>query len=102
VGDIVLLTALAMTILNCTRDLAVALVNLTQQVARLEEAIGALLLPHDMTDRPDATELHAAAGRVSFQTVCFSYPERAPVLHDFNLEIRPGERVGLVGASGAG
>ena len=102
VGDIALLTALAMTILNCTRDLAVALVNLTQQVARLEEAIGALLLPHDMTDRPDAAELHAAVGRVSFQSVCFSYPERAPVLHDFNLEIRPGERVGLVGASGAG
>ncbi len=46
VGDIALLTALAMTILNSTRDLAVALVNLTQQVARLAEAIGALLRPH--------------------------------------------------------
>ncbi len=102
VGDIALLTALAMTILNSTRDLAVALVNLTQQVARLEEAIGALLLPHDMADRSDAGELRAVVGRVSFRAARFSYSERAPVLHDFNLEIRPGERVGLVGVSGAG
>ena len=102
VGDIVLLTALAMTILHCTRDLAVALVNLTQQVARLEEAIGALLLPHDLADRPGAVELRVAAGRVSFEHVRFAYPERAPVLRDFNLDIRPGERVGLVGFSGAG
>ena len=102
VGDIALLTALAMTILNSTRDLAVALVNLTQQVARLEEAIGALLLPHDMADRPGAVELRVAAGRVSFQDVGFAYPERAPVLRDFTLDIRPGERVGLVGVSGAG
>ncbi len=102
VGDIALLTALAMTILNSTRDLAVALVNLTQQIARLEEAIGALLLPHDMADRPGAVELRVAAGRVSFQDVGFAYPERAPVLRNFTLDIRPGERVGLVGVSGAG
>lgn len=102
VGDIALLTALAMTILNCTRDLAVALVNLTQQVARLEEAIGALLLPHDMPDRSNAGELRVAVGRVSFQDVGFAYPQRASVLNHFTLDIRPGERVGLVGASGAG
>ena len=60
VGDIVLLTALAFTILHGTRDLAVALVDLTQHVARLEEAIGALLVPHELPDRPDA---HAAAAR---------------------------------------
>jgi len=102
VGDIALLTALAMTILNSTRDLAVALVNLTQQVARLEEAITALLVPHELPDRPNAARLIPGPGRVSFQSVSFAYPSRSAVLRDFNLEIEPGERVGLIGHSGAG
>ncbi|HET6182498.1 MAG TPA: ABC transporter ATP-binding protein [Acetobacteraceae bacterium] len=102
VGDIALLTALAMTILNCTRDLAVALVNLTQHVARLEEAIGALLMPHDLPDSPGAVALPPGPGRVVFERVRFAYPGRSTVLREFDLAIRPGERVGLVGSSGAG
>ncbi len=100
VGDIVLLTTLALTILNATRDLAVALVALTQDVARLEEAIGAVLVPHDLPD--GAATLTVAAGAVAFHDVKFAYPGRGAVLRGFDLEIRPGERVGLVGASGAG
>ncbi|HEY6431523.1 MAG TPA: ABC transporter ATP-binding protein [Acetobacteraceae bacterium] len=102
VGDIALLTALAMTILNATRDLAVALVNLTQQVARLSEAIGALLVPHELPDRADAKPLASGPGRVAFDRVRFAYPSRAAVLREFDLAIEPGERVGLVGYSGAG
>ena len=48
VGDLVLITALSFGILHCTRDLAVALVDLTQHVARLEEAIGSLLIEHEL------------------------------------------------------
>ena len=51
VGDIVLLTSLAFTILHGTRDLAVSLVDLTQYVARLDEAISTLLIPHELPDR---------------------------------------------------
>ncbi|HEX5328353.1 MAG TPA: ABC transporter ATP-binding protein, partial [Acetobacteraceae bacterium] len=102
VGDIALLTALAMTILNCTRDLAVALVNLTQQVARLAEAIGALLTPHELSDAADVAPLIAGPGRVSFEQVRFAYPHRSSVLREFDLTIEPGQRVGLVGPSGAG
>ena len=100
VGDIVLLTTLALTILNATRDLAVALVALTQDVARLEEAIGAVLVPHDLPD--GAATLTVTAGAVEFHDVKFAYPGRGAVLRGFDLAIRPGERVGLVGASGAG
>lgn len=102
VGDLVLITALAFGILHGTRDLAVALVDLTQHIARLEEAIAALLMPHELQDRPSAPALPAGPGEVSFQHVRFAYPGRDAVLQDFNLLIRPGERVGLVGYSGAG
>ncbi|MBN9559364.1 MAG: ABC transporter ATP-binding protein [Alphaproteobacteria bacterium] len=101
-GDIVLIASLGLTILHSTRDLAVALVDLTQHMARLEEAIGALLTEHDLTDHPEATKLIRGAGQVRFEGVSFSYPGRGAVLEDFTLAIEPGQRVGLVGTSGAG
>ncbi len=101
-GDLVLICSLGFTILHGTRDLAVALVELTQQVARLEEAIGALLVPHDLPDRADARPLVPLAGRVVFDRVSFAYPGRGAVLRNLSLIIEPGQRVGLIGASGAG
>ncbi len=101
-GDMVLICSLGLTILHSTRDLAVALVDLTQHVARLEEAIDALLVPHQLPDAAHARPLHGALGRVAFENVAFAYPGRSPVLDGLDLVIEPGQRVGLVGASGAG
>jgi ATP-binding cassette subfamily B protein len=102
VGDIVLITSLAFTILHGTRDLAVALVDLTQYVSRLDEATRALLLPQELPDVPDAQELPSGPREVTFEDVTFAYPGRAPVIENFNLTLYPGQRVGLVGFSGAG
>ena len=102
VGDIVLLTSLAFTILHGTRDLAVSLVDVTQYVARLDEAIGALLLPQELPDKPDASPLLPGPRELTFEQVTFAYPGRKPVIEDFSLTLAPGQRVGLVGYSGAG
>jgi ATP-binding cassette subfamily B protein len=101
-GDVVLICSLGFTILHGTRDLAVALVDLTQNIARMDEALGSLLVAHDLPDRANAGLLVAQKGGVEFRDVTFAYPGRRPVLDHFNLVIKPGERVGLVGASGAG
>jgi ATP-binding cassette, subfamily B, bacterial len=102
VGDLVLINSLAFGILHGTRDLAVALVDLTQHIARLDEAIGTLLVPHALPDRADARRLIPGPGEVVFEHATFAYPGRPPVLRDFDLIIEPGQRVGLVGYSGAG
>jgi ATP-binding cassette subfamily B protein len=101
-GDVVLICSLGFTILHGTRDLAVALVDVTQHVARLDEAIASLLVPHELPDAPAAQLLPPGPGRVVFERVRFGYPARAPVLRELDLVIEPGQRVGLVGASGAG
>ncbi len=101
-GDIVLVSSLGFTILHGTRDLAVALVDVTQHIARLAEAVQTLLEPHGMPDRNDATELVPQGGRVDFESVTFAYPRRKPILDHFDLHIEPGQRVGLIGKSGAG
>ncbi len=101
-GDIVLVSSLGFTILHGTRDLAVALVDVTQHVARLAEAVKTLLEPHGMPDRSDAVPLTSNGGRVDFDRVTFAYPHRRPILDHFELHIEPGQRVGLIGKSGAG
>ncbi len=107
-GDIVLVSSLGFVILHGTRDLAVALVDVTQHVARLSEAVSVLLKPHEMLDHPDATplierkEAGKLGGRIDFSGVCFAYPGRTRVLNNFDLHIEAGQRVGLVGSSGAG
>ncbi|WP_424137510.1 ABC transporter ATP-binding protein [Roseomonas chloroacetimidivorans] len=102
-GDIVMTCGLGFTILHGTRDLAVALVDLIQHVARLSEAVQALLVPHALPDRPDARPIRPMGGAVAFQDISFIYPGKTErVLRNLNLSIAPGERVGLVGRSGSG
>lgn len=55
-----------------------------------------------LADRPDARELDAVRGAVTFDHVSFSYRDGAPILRDVTLEVRPGETIALVGSSGAG
>src|SRR3546814_18284557 len=54
-GDVVLVCTLGLSVLSATRDLAVALVDVTQHMARLSEALGTLLLPHELRDHPEAS-----------------------------------------------
>jgi ATP-binding cassette subfamily B protein len=101
-GDVVLVCSLGFTILHASRDLAVALVEVTQHVARLGEALATLLLPHELNEHPSAAPLSVRGGRVEFDDVSFAYPKGRPVLRRFRLRVEPGQRVGLVGRSGAG
>jgi ATP-binding cassette subfamily B protein len=101
-GDVVLVCTLGLSILHATRDLAVALVDVTQHLARLTEALGTLLVPHHLCDHPQATSLARSGATVAFENVAFSYPDGRKVFTDFSLRIEPGQRVGLVGQSGCG
>ncbi len=88
VGDLVLITALSFGILHSTRDLAVALVDLTQHLARLEEAIASLLTEHELPDRPGATALLARCRAGDFR----SCPLRLPGARGGAAGIRPDYR----------
>jgi ATP-binding cassette subfamily B protein len=101
-GDVVLVCTLGLSILHATRDLAVALVDVTQHLARLSEALATLLIPHRLRDHPEATSLARSGATVAFENVSFSYPDGRRVFTDFSLQIASGQRVGLIGQSGSG
>jgi ATP-binding cassette subfamily B protein len=101
-GDVVLVSSLGFAILHGTRDLAVALVDMTQHVARLAEAAQSLLVPREMEETVGVPRLEIRDANIDFEDITFAYSGRRRVLEHFSLHIDAGQRVGLVGPSGAG
>jgi ATP-binding cassette subfamily B protein len=101
-GEVVLTTTLGFTVLNASRDFAMAAVDMVQQFAKLDEAVQVLALPHEMRDAPEARPIDIRGGAITFSGVHFSYPSGEEVLRNFELEVPAGQKVGLVGRSGAG
>jgi ABC-type multidrug transport system fused ATPase/permease subunit len=66
-----------------------------------EEGLEDILVPHEITDSNDAKKLKISSGGIIFDRVSFKYDENH-VFKNFSLKIKSGERVGLVGSSGAG
>ncbi len=101
-GDVVLACTLGLAVLHATRDLAVALVDATQHVARLSEALTTLLVPHELRDHPEAVSLIRRGASVELDNISFRYPNGHTVFDGLSLRLEPGQRVGLVGPSGGG
>jgi len=101
-GDVVLACTLGLSVLHATRDLAVALVDVIQHLARLAEALETLLVPHQLRDHPEAVPLRRAGASVTFEDVTFRHHDGHGLFENLNLHLESGQRVGLVGPSGAG
>lgn len=101
-GDVVLVSALTFRILHGSRDMALALVDIAQNFAFVEETLKVIGQPQTVRDRPGAPELRRLRGEVAFDRVSFAYGEGRDAVHEVSLTIAPGQKVGIVGPSGAG
>jgi ATP-binding cassette, subfamily B, bacterial len=77
------------------------MVNAAREMGEMEEGLKEIVVPHDIVDISAAPKLQLVDGRIVWQDVTFTYND-APVFDRFHLEIQPGQRLGLVGPSGAG
>ncbi|MBA5802701.1 ABC transporter ATP-binding protein [Rhizobium changzhiense] len=73
-----------------------------QAIGTIKDAMPVLTTPPTITDRPDAKSLMVSRGEIRFENVDFAYKSGKPVIDRLSLTVRPGEKVGLVGLSGAG
>ena len=102
IGDFVLIQAYLMTTFD-------RLVTINRELRRFfdafsdsSEMVYILEQPHEIKDEPGARALSVGAGEISLKDVNFAFQDGRPVLKDFNLIVSAGERVAIVGQSGAG
>lgn len=102
VGGIAAIAAMSLRLNGISHWVMWEMTSLYEQVGTVQDGINTLSLQHNIVDQPDAKPLKVNRGQVQFNHVTFAYPEQKKVLEEFQLEIKPGEKVGLVGRSGAG
>jgi ATP-binding cassette subfamily B multidrug efflux pump len=113
VGTVAMALPLAWQIVNISGWVAWQVTAIFENIGVVQEGMMTIARPITLTDRPQAQTLVVTRGKIAFEDVRFHYgrtisareegrPHPHAVLEGFSLTVRPGEKIGLVGRSGAG
>ncbi len=102
VGIFVLLQTYLITMLNHLWGITRTVRDVYQAYADAKEMVEIMKLPHEINDSPMAKNLKVGRGEIEFKDLTFSFHETRKVLDKINLLVKPGEKIALVGPSGAG
>ncbi len=101
VGDIVLVVTLVFGTAHTLVFIGSLMNGAVRIYGEMQEGLEEIIQPHGIVDQEKAEKLVVAKGHIAFASVSFAY-ENQSVFRNLDLEVRPGERVGIVGGSGAG
>jgi ATP-binding cassette subfamily B multidrug efflux pump len=105
IGAVATAIPMAWQITNISGNVAQQIANIFDDVGQVQDGMRSIAVTRQMPDLPGAVELPAVTGAIRFDKVSFDYgrtARRGGVLRELDLDVAPGERVGLVGRSGAG
>jgi ATP-binding cassette subfamily B multidrug efflux pump len=101
-GVIALATGLAIRINDMSGWIMWVVNGIFENLGTVQDGIHTISRPRLVPDAPGAHDLHVTQGAIRFENVSFHYGRPGGVISNLNLEIAPGEKIGLVGPSGAG
>ena len=102
IGAIAMVLTLTFHLTDISRRIAIQIADIFEDIGVVQEGMMSIARPLQLTDHPAAEPLVVKQGRIEFKDVRFGYGREVGVLDGFTLTVSPGERVGLVGRSGAG
>lgn len=102
VGAVAAATAMAMRLNGISHWIMWEMATLFEHVGTVQDGINTLSKTNAVVDAEGARTLAVSQGEVRFEAVQFGYGSGKSVVQDFDLHIRAGEKIGLVGRSGAG
>ncbi len=106
VGAVAAATAMALRLNGISHWIMWEMSSLFEHIGTVQDGVNTLARPHAVVDRADAVPLKVSRGEVRFDAVSFAYgstdTSKPPVIDKLSLHIRAGEKIGLVGRSGAG
>ena len=102
VGDIMAFQWYMFLLLNPVWNIVNSFSEMQRSLAAMERVFEVLNMQQDKPDKPDAREAPRIVREIKFEDVGFEYRAGMPVVHDFNVTVRGGSVIALVGRSGAG
>ncbi len=102
VGAIALATGLVIRIVNMSGWIMWVVTGIFENIGMVQDGLRTISQPVSVTDHEQAKPLDVARGEVRFEHVDFHYGKKRGIIGDLNLNIKPGEKIGLIGPSGAG
>ncbi len=105
VGAIAVASGISLRLKGMIQWIMWEMASLFEHIGTVQDGMRTLTTPHAITDKRDAGELVVHHGEICFENVDFNYGrgnDKIKLFDDFNLSIQAGEKVGLVGRSGAG
>lgn len=102
VGAITLATGLVIRIHNMSGWIMWTVNGIFEDIGSVQDGMQTISQPVLVQDAPDAVPLQVTHGQVQFEHIHFHYGKRGGVIAGLDLQVRAGEKIGLVGPSGAG
>ncbi|HET8871089.1 MAG TPA: ABC transporter ATP-binding protein, partial [Aquabacterium sp.] len=102
IGAVAAATAMALRLNGISHWMMWELAALFEHIGTVQDGINTLSRRQTVVDAPSAQDLVVKQGEIEFRDVSFAYGPEKHVIEHLNLRIRPGEKIGLVGRSGAG
>ena len=102
VGALAAATAMSLRLNGISHWVMWEMAALFEHIGTVQDGMNTLSRPHAVVDRPDARPLQVSRGEIRFEDVSFGYGGERMVVENLSLDIRAGEKIGLVGRSGAG
>ncbi|MDP5145049.1 ABC transporter ATP-binding protein [Shewanella sp. ULN5] len=102
VGAIAIAVSLALRLNGMSQWIMWEISSLFENIGTVTDGMNTLSKPIAIEDKPQAKALNVSQGKIDFNQVSFHYGEKTGVIDNLALNIKPGEKVGLVGRSGAG
>ena len=102
VGTVAMALPLAWQIVNVAGWVALQVTSIFENIGVIQEGMMTIARPIALIDRPDAPSLNVTRGEIVFEDVRFGYGRESGVIDGLNLTVKPGEKIGLIGRSGAG
>jgi ATP-binding cassette subfamily B multidrug efflux pump len=102
VGTVAMALPMTMQIISASGWVAWQITDIFENIGVVQEGMLTIARPHTLVDRPDARALTVTRGEIRFENIRFGYGRASGLIDGLTLDVRPGEKIGLVGRSGAG
>ena len=102
VGTVAMALPMTMQIISASGWVAWQITDIFENIGVVQEGMLTIARPHTLVDRPDARALTVTRGEIRFENIRFGYGRESGLIDGLTLDVRPGEKIGLVGRSGAG